>query len=406
MGIETCVGSELAGFWDAVARGRSGIAPIESFDVSSYPCKIGGEVDHHPEEFLSVSECRRTSRFQQLGLTSALRARANEIRADPARIGVIVGSGGGGLPLVASIIDPLLRRGWKSIDRFAMLKTLPNMAAGLIAQTVGATGPVLTVCTACSASTDAIGMGWRLIRAGEVDVAVVTGVDICVSDVTHACFSHLRVLSTTPPERAATASRPFDLDRNGMVPAEGAGTVILEAADSPHQLLGEPLGEILGAASTCDAFHPVMPRADAGPASAAIRQALVAADVDPAEIALVSAHGTSTRLNDISETQAAKLALGGHAFAVPITATKSVVGHAGGACGVIEFVAMVVALSERFAPPTANLETPDPQCDLDYVSNSGRAIEGELGLKLSFGFGGQNSVLVFRGSRAGVVNVV
>jgi 3-oxoacyl-[acyl-carrier-protein] synthase II len=397
MGLDTCVGQDIQTFWSAISCGNSGIKPITSFDSSEYPCKVAGEVNFDPKAILTDKEIRRTSRFQQMLFSSVKKAVDHRGGIDDhERRALLVGTGGGGMPLLESQMR-LVRSGrWRAGDRLSLPKALPNMAAAFAAQKLGINGPTLTISTACASSTDALGLALHMIRWGQVSLAIVGGVDTWVTPASIAGFCLLHALSTRSPEDAARASRPFDLNRDGLVPSEGAGAIVLESLDAAEHRGAAIYGELAGAGSTCDALHMLAPRQDAVPAAQAILDAVADSGLVPMDIDHVNAHGTSTKLNDIVETRALKLALGDRAHQIPITSTKSVIGHASGACGVIESIATILSIQHQFVPPTINLTDSDPECDLDYTPLKGRQAAMQVALKVNFGFGGQNSALVFR----------
>ncbi|MFE0046159.1 beta-ketoacyl-[acyl-carrier-protein] synthase family protein [Streptomyces albireticuli] len=393
IGVESCAGGTPDELWAALSAGRPAISPLELEEP--LPCRVGGVVkDFDPRDHMSAQQVRRTSRFQQLLFAAAVKARADAgLRTPPGAL--YVGTGGGGLDETARLVTVLRRDGWSRMNRLGLLRLLPNQAAGLVAQELGVTGPVLTLSTACASSTDAVGAGMRAVRDGTADVVLVGGVESWLDLPCLASFSLLDALSQRPAAEAASASRPFDRDRDGMVPAEGAAVLVLESERSALRRGATVHGEVLGAASTCDAHHPLAPRADGSVAARTIELACADAGLDTAAVDLVSAHGTSTPLNDLAETAAIKLAFGPHARRVAITAPKSVIGHSCGACGVLESVGVLLAMREKYVPPTANLENPDPGCDLDYTPVVGRPAAINVAVKQNFGFGGQNSVVVF-----------
>ncbi|MFF7635051.1 beta-ketoacyl-[acyl-carrier-protein] synthase family protein [Kitasatospora sp. NPDC008050] len=393
IGVESCAGATPEELWSALYAGRPAISALEL--EQPLPCQVGGVVaGFDPREHMSAQQVRRTSRFQQLLFAAALKARADAgLRTAPGAL--YVGTGGGGLDEAARLVTVLRQDGWPRMNRLGLLRLLPNQAAGLVAQELRITGPVLTLSTACASSTDAIGAGLRAVREGSAEVVLVGGVESWLDLPCLASFCLLDALSRRPAAQAAIASRPFDRDRDGMVPAEGAAVLVLESERSALRRGATVYGEVLGAASGCDAHHPVVPRADGAAAARTIELACADAGLDTAAVDLISAHGTSTPLNDRAETAAIKLALGPHARQVAITAPKSVIGHACGACGVLESVGVLFAIRDKYVPPTANLDNPDPDCDLDYTPLTGRPAAIDVAVKQNFGFGGHNSVVVF-----------
>ncbi|MFI8944558.1 beta-ketoacyl-[acyl-carrier-protein] synthase family protein [Streptomyces syringium] len=393
IGVESCAGGTPDELWDALAAGRPAISALEL--EQSLPCQVGGVVKgFDPREHMSAQQVRRTSRFQQLLFAAAMKARADaRLRTAPGAL--YVGTGGGGLDETAQLVTVLRESGWSKMNRLGLLRLLPNQAAGFVAQELDITGPVLTLSTACASSTDAIAAGMRAVRDGTADVVLVGGVESWLDLPCLASFCLLDALSRRPAAEAVRASRPFDRDRDGMVPAEGAAVLVLESERSALARGATVHGEVLGAASTCDAHHALAPRPDGSVAARTIELACADAGLDTTAVDLVSAHGTSTPLNDRAETAAIKRAFGSHARQVAITAPKSVIGHACGACGVLESVGVLLAMREKFVPPTANLENPDPECDLDYTPLVGRPASIDVAIKQNFGFGGQNSAVVF-----------
>ncbi|MEU8515926.1 beta-ketoacyl-[acyl-carrier-protein] synthase family protein [Kitasatospora sp. NPDC048722] len=393
IGVESCAGPTPESLWTALAAGKPAVSALDL--EQPLPCQVGGVVTgFDPRDYLTAPQVRRTSRFQQLLFAAAVKARADAgLRTAPGAL--YVGTGGGGLDEAARQVTVLRREGWSRMDRLGLLRLLPNQAAGLVAQELDITGPVLTLSTACASSTDAIGAGLRAVRDGTADVVLVGGVESWLDLPCLASFSLLDALSRRPAAEAAAASRPFDRDRDGMVPAEGAAVLVLESERSALRRGATVHGEVLGAATTCDAHHALAPRPDGAVAARAITLALADAGVGADAVDLVSAHGTSTPLNDRAETAALKRAFGPHARCLAITAPKSVIGHACGACGVLESVGVLLAIRDKYVPPTANLEHPDPDCDLDYTPLAGRSAPINVAVKQNFGFGGQNSVVVF-----------
>jgi len=393
MGVESCIGDTPDSLWEGLVSGRSGIRRMSLEEP--LPCEVGGVVeDFEPLDYLKPQQVRRTSRFQQLLLAAVIKAWAAAGRGRPPHA-LYVGTGGGGLQEAGEVVTTLRARGWTKVNRLALLRLLPNMAAGVAAQELSVVGPVQTVNTACASSTDAVGMGLRAVRNGGADAVVVAGVESWLDFPSVSSFVQLDTLSRRPAAEAERASRPFDRERDGMVPAEGAAALVLESEESARRRGAQVQAEVLGAASTCDASHLVTPLPDGAQAARAVVGACADAGVEPSEVDHISAHGTATRLNDVAETRAVKRALGERAREVPITAPKSVLGHACGACGVIESVGLIMSMRHGVVPPTANLECPDPECDLDYTPLVARPWRMTTAVKQSFGFGGQNAAVVF-----------
>jgi 3-oxoacyl-[acyl-carrier-protein] synthase II len=400
LGVESCVGSDIDTFWEAVSNGRSGIKPLTGIDAPDFPVAVAGRVEALSHD-MEPTEARRASRFQRLlfsAVSQAVADRGGEL--DGARTALVVGTAAGGIPFlcegVEESIDKLAARGPAVLERLFLLKAMPNMAAGLVANHFGITGPSLTISTSCAASADAAILAHQLVASGVVDVAIAAGTEAWVNHWVLAGFVKLSAISLRPAEEAAIACRPFDAARDGMVPAEGAAALVLERAEIARAAGRRVRAEVLGGASTSDASHPVQPRPDGVPAAAAITRALDAAGLAPSDVDYVNAHGTSTRLNDVAETRALRVALGPHAERTAISSTKSMIGHALGAAAALELVATVLALEHQFVPPTINLDNPDPECDLDYTAHKGHSAAIDVAVKCSFGFAGQNAALVLR----------
>ena len=405
MGAATPLGVGVERFWERCLRGESGIAPIRDLDLTGYSCTIAGQVpDFDPLACLDKKAARRMARFSQFAVAAAAEAIADaqlHLEAeDRARIGVVLGNGIGGLPNLQEAVRVMAERGGMRLEALTIPRILPNMAASNISMQFGLLGYNNTVVTACAAGTQAIGDAAEVIRRGAADVVVTGGTEAALAEVAIGGFAVMRAL-TSRNQDPTRASRPFDADRDGFVPAEGAGILLLESEEHARRRGARIRAEVAGYGAGADAFHLVAPDAAGDGPVRAIEWALADAAVRPEEIDYINAHGTSTPLNDAAETRAIKRALGEAAYRVPISATKSMIGHAFGAGGAIESVAVVRTLETGWIHPTINWETPDPDCDLDYVPNTARAAEVRVALKNSFGFGGQNACLVFRRYDAG-----
>jgi len=405
MGAATPLGVGVEALWTRCIQGESGIAPIESFDASEFRCTVGGEVrDFVPTDFIDRKAARRMARFSQLALASTSEAFEDAgldlEGSDRERVGVILGNGNGGFPNLEEMAGVLFERGGMRIEPFFLPRILPNMAAANVAMRYGLLGYNTTVVTACAAGNHAIGEATEVIRRGAADVMVAGGTEAGFSRLGLAGFSVMRALTSQSddPERA---SRPFDAARDGFVPAEGAAALILESEEHALQRGATIRAEIAGFGCSGDAYHLVMPdESGAGPVRA-MRWAMEDAGVQPAEIDWVSAHGTSTPLNDAGETRALKLALGDAAATVAVSSLKSMIGHSFGAAGAIETVVAVRTIESGVVHPTINQETPDPECDLDYVPNEAREMNVDVVLNNAFGFGGQNACLIVRKYESG-----
>ena len=400
MGAITPIGNSVQEFWDNAVAGKSGLGILQAFDTSAYPVHVAGEVkDFDPEEYMDRRVARRMGRFSQFaiaGTAQALRqADLNLEDTDRDRVGVLLGNGIGGLEESQKAVRTTDSRGGMRLDPFYFPKMLPNMAAAHIALNFGVRGYNNTVITACAAGTQAIGDAMDLVRAGRVDVCITGGSEASLCELGLCGFAVIRSLSQNNDE-PEKASRPFDAERDGFVAAEGAGILILESEEHAKSRSAPVLAEVAGYGACSDAFHVVAPSEDGDGAMRAMREALRDADVETTDVDYINAHGTSTQLNDKSETLAIKTLFGEDAYRVPISATKSMVGHSFGAAGAVESVAAVQTIVNRVIHPTINLEHADPECDLDYVPEGARAADVNVVLKNSFGFGGQNACLVFK----------
>ena len=400
MGAVTPLGNTVQEFWDGLVAGRSGITPMTLCDPSPFPCQIAGEVKgFDPGAYVNPREARRMARFSQLALASAHMAIEDAgldlAQEDQERVGVLLGTGIGSLPTTQETCQDMLAKGGMKINPFFIPMILPNMAAANIARVFGAKGYNSTVITACAASNQSIGEAAEAIRRGVVDVVLSGGTEAGISELGLSGFCILKALSTRN-EEPQKASRPFDAERDGFVPAEGAAILILESLEHALDRGATILAEVAGYGTSCDAFHAVQPDETGEGAARAIRWALADADVSPEAIDYINAHGTSTPLNDAIETMAIKTIFGEGAYKVPISSTKSMVGHALGGAGALEAVACVKSILDGVIHPTVNQENPDPSCDLDYVPNTARQQRVDVALSNSFGFGGQNTCTVFR----------
>lgn len=401
MGALSPIGNDVPSMWRAALEGRSGIRRLSLVDPSNYPAQTGGEVqDFDPTAYMDRRDARRMARFSQFAVAAARQAveqasldLAHEERG---RIGIVMGNGGGGLPNTDETMRTILQRGGSKVDPLFMAKMLPNMAAANVTIQLGLLGYTNTVSTACAAGTQAIGDALEVIRSGRADVMLAGGSEAGISELGLAGFVAMRALATSNNEHPDRASRPFDRDRDGFAPAEGAGVLVLEELDHARARGATPLAELLGYGVSADAAFLVAPAEGGDGAARAMRTALADAAVAVDEIDYISAHATSTDVGDLTETQAIKAVFGEHAYRIPISAMKSQIGHLLGGAGGVETVAAVQTLLTGQLAPTINLEHPDPLCDLDYVPNVARAAEVRTLLKNSFGFGGQNAVLVLR----------
>ncbi|MCL0031959.1 beta-ketoacyl-ACP synthase II [Dehalococcoidia bacterium] len=400
MGAVTPLGKSVGEFWEGLVSGRSGVRPITLCDPSPYPCQIAGEVPNFdPGEYINPKEARRLARFSQLSIAASTMAvkdaNLNLEKEDLSMMGVLLGNGAGGLDTTQIACLDMQEKGAMKINPFFIPMMLPNMAAANVARIFGAKGYNSTVITACAASNQAIGEALEVIRRGAADVVLAGGVEASISEIGLSGFCILRAL-TNSNEEPQKASRPFDAGRDGFVPAEGSAIVVLESFDHAIKRGAPILAELIGYGSSCDAFHAVQPDDTGEGAGRAIRWALRDAAIDVNQVDYINAHGTSTPLNDAAETMAIKNVFGDTAYSVPVSSTKSMTGHAMGGAGALEAVACVKAIQEGIIPPTINQEIPDPACDLDYVPNIAREKDVNIVLSNSFGFGGQNTCIVFK----------
>ncbi|MGI8610457.1 MAG: beta-ketoacyl-ACP synthase II [Candidatus Dormibacteria bacterium] len=405
MGTVNPLANDPDQFFDALVEGRSGVATLEGWPVDRIPSKVAGQVKNlRIEDHLDPKEVRRTARFTQLAIIAARQAVAqaglsvtagsNGDGVDRDRVGVSNGTSLGSFPdMVAQILSGGEHH--ERVSPFFVSRMLPNMPGAGLAMQFGFRGHNDTSVTACAASTQSIGNALRVIQYGDADAMLAGGCEANLSDWGIATFTAMKAL-TTSNDDPSRASRPFDLNRDGFVGSEGAGYLFLESEEHAQARGAVIIAEVAGFASTDDAYHQVMPKEDGYGAALAMERALRDAGVAPDEVGYINAHGTSTPLNDRSETAAIKKAFGDHAYHVPISSTKSMIGHLLGGAGGVEAVATTLCLTRGVLHPTINLETPDPECDLDYIPNQARHAEVDVAISNSFGFGGQNAVLVFR----------
>ncbi len=400
LGAVTPIGNTVATYWSGLQSGANGVAPITLFDASKHACRFAAEVkDFDPSGVLDPKETKRWDRFCQFGVVAAKEALAQsglEITdANRQRIGVIIGSGVGGLLTMETQAHVLEGKGPGRVSPFTVPMMIPNMATGLAAIALGAQGPSSAVATACAAGSNAIGDAFRLLQQGHADAMVCGGAESAITPLGVAGFASAKALSFRNDD-PATASRPFDAERDGFVIGEGAGILVLETLEHAQARGAEILGEVVGYGMTCDAHHITSPIPGGLGGARAMSLALADAGLKADDIDYVNAHGTSTPANDSNETAAIKTALGERAKAIPVSSTKSMTGHLLGGSGGIEAVAAVLALQNGVVPPTINHQNPDPACDLDVVPNQAREQIISTALSNSFGFGGHNVCLAFR----------
>ena len=400
LGAVTPIGNDVAQYWEGLRSGRNGVAAITLFDASRHACRFAAEVKNFdPTGCLEPKEAKRWDRFCQFGVVAAKQAVQNAgliiDDTNRTRVGVSIGSGVGGLLMMETQAQVLNDRGPDRVTPFCVPMMIPNMATGLTAIALGARGPSSAVATACAAGSNAIGDAFRQIQLGLADAMICGGAESAITPLGVAAFASAKALSFRNDD-PASASRPFDLERNGFVIGEGAGMLVIESLDHALARGATPLAEIVGYGTTCDAHHITSPSPGGVGGAEAMRLALVDAGLNPGDVDYVNAHGTSTQANDSNETAAIKSALGERARQIPVSSTKSMTGHLLGGSGGIEAVASVLAIGHNLVPPTINYHTPDPACDLDVVPNVARDHIVNVVLSNSFGFGGHNVCLAFR----------
>jgi len=398
LGAVTSLGHSVPPMWKALCEGRSGIRKLTSFDPARYTSQIASEVtDFDPAKWIDVREARRMERFCWFAAAAAEEATRDSgidfTREDLTRCGVIVGSGIGGIMEMETQHRRLLEKGPDRVSPFLIPKLMINAAPGIISIRYGLQGPNSATVTACSSGTHALGEALRAIQHGEAEVMIAGGTEAAITPLGVAGFCTMKALSTRN-DSPAQASRPFEKDRDGFVIGEGAGIAVLEELEHARKRGADIYGEFLGFSRTGDGFHITQPDPGGRGAALAMRRALEDAGKNTDELSYINAHGTSTPLNDVMESHAIRRALGPAADRVPVSSTKSMLGHLLGAAGGVEFVIMALCVRHNIVPPTINYDTPDPECDLDFVPNVAREVKVDLALSNTLGFGGHNSTLV------------
>lgn len=395
LGIISPIGNSKEEFWSSLVNGKSGVGPLATFDCRDYTSRIAGEVKNFtPHPFIPKKELRRMEKFVQFAVTAAKEAVDDSgldiSKEDPFNVGVLVGSGIGSLRIIEEQHKVILERGPSRITPFLIPMLIVNMASGHISIMFNVKGPNSCTTTACAAGSHAIGDAFRLIQHGDADVMITGGTESCITTLGVGGFCALKALSTRNDE-PEKASRPFDKDRDGFVMAEGAGVVILEELEHAKKRNAKIYAELTGYGMTGDGYHMTAPDPSAKAPAECIRRALKDANIRPEDVSYINAHGTSTELNDKVETLAIKNVFGDYAKKVAISSIKSMTGHLLGAAGGVEFAACCLAIEREIIPPTINYETPDPDCDLDYVPNQARKAKVNIVLSNSLGFGGHNA---------------
>ena len=399
LGAVTPVGNNVEAFWESVKAGKVGIGEITKFDTADFKVKLAAEVkDFNAKDYMDFKSAKRMELFSQYAVAAAKEAmtdaRIDMEKEDPFRVGVIVGSGIGSLQAMENAALRLAERGPSKVDPLLVPKMISNMAAGNVSIATGARGKCTNVVTACASGTHCIGDAYRAIQYGDAEVMLAGGTEGAISPVGVAGFTNLTALSTSQdPYRA---SIPFDKDRGGFVIGEGAGVVVLEELEHAKARNAKIYAEVVGYGATADAYHITSPIEDGSGAARAMTDAMKEAGALPEEIDYINAHGTGTKLNDVAETKAYKIALGDYAYKAHISSIKCMTGHMFGAAGAAEAITTILALNNGIIPPTINLDTPDPECDLDYTPNTAVKTDLTLGISDSLGFGGHNACIAFR----------
>ncbi len=401
IGVVSPVGNDLETFWESLKAGRSGIRRYEAFDSEKFDCKIAGEVcGYDPVPFYKTpKDVRRSDRYTQFAVGAAKMSLDDSgldlTATDLDRAGVMIGSGVGGLATMETQVTQMLTKGPDRTSPFMIPMMISNMASGFISMEHGLRGPNMAIVTACATANHCMGEAWRIIKFGDADVMLAGGSEACVVPVGIAGFTSMRAMSlrNDDPERA---SRPFDKDRDGFVMGEGAGVIILEEYEHAKKRGAKIYCELAGYGLTADAYHMSAPMPGGEGAARCMAMAMKHAKLNPEDVDYINAHGTSTPIGDICETKAVKHAFGEHAKKMAVSSTKSMTGHLLGAAGAVEMAACVMAVRDGIIPPTINLDTPDPECDLDYVPNQAREKKVKVALSNSFGFGGHNSSVLIK----------
>jgi 3-oxoacyl-[acyl-carrier-protein] synthase II len=400
LGVVTSIGHDVAAFWSGLVAGKIGVTRVALFDPSAFACQIGAEVRNWDvNQLMDPKEAGRNDRYTHFGFVAAKQAVADSgidmAREDGDRVGVIIGSGIGGMHTYETQLKNLFDRGPRKVSPFTIPSLIGNMCSGLVAIELGARGPNFGMVSACATGTHSLGEAAHAIRRGDADVMVAGGSEAAITPFAYASFCSMKAMSTRN-EDPRGASRPFDRGRDGFIMGEGAGILVLESLEHARERGARVYCELAGYAATCDAYHITQPDPDGKGLSMAMRRALDSAGSAPAQVDYINAHGTSTPYNDKYETLAIKKVFGDHARTVPISSTKSMTGHLLGAAGGIESVVCVKSIENGIVPPTMNLDEPDPDCDLDYVPNAARRVKVRTVLSNNLGFGGQNASVVFR----------
>lgn len=400
IGVVSPIGQGREAFFKGLKEGKNGASLIEAFDSTEYTTKVAAEVkDFDPEQYISKKELKRMDRFTQFGIVASKMAvedgNINFENMDMNRVGVIMGSGIGGIQTLASQHEKLLNKGPGRVSPFLIPMMITNMVSGQVSMEFGAKGPNTTVVTACASGTHAIGDAFKAIQRGDADMMFTGGAEAAICELGMAGFCTMKAM-TTRNDDPLRASRPFDKDRDGFLMGEGAGVIILESLESAQERGATIYAEMVGYGATADAYHITSPAPNGEGAARCMTMAVKDAGVEPSAIDYINAHGTSTPYNDKFETMAIKTAFGEHAYNLSVSSTKSMTGHLLGASGAIEAIASIMAVRDNFVPPTINIENQDPELDLDYTPNKGKEKVVNYALSNSLGFGGHNGTVIFK----------
>ncbi|MEV3377777.1 beta-ketoacyl-ACP synthase II [Paenibacillus larvae] len=399
LGVISSLGQNANTFWENILAGKSGVSPVDNFDVSAYPTRIAASVrDFSPEDYMDKKESRRMDRFVQFAVAASKLALEDAklniaTDTDPERVGVYIGSGIGGLATWEEQHRVLLEKGPKRVSPFFIPMMIVNMASGQVSMMTGAKGPNSTSVTACATGTHSIGDSFRLIQSGDADVMICGGAEATITPIGLAGFCSMKAMSTRN-EKPQKASRPFDQDRDGFIMGEGAGILVLESLEHAQKRGATIYGEVIGYGLSGDAHHITEPDPDG--AARCMKMAVRSAGIGFEEVDYINAHGTSTPVGDVSETTAIKKTFGDHAYKLAVSSTKSMTGHLLGAAGGVEAVICALTLRDGIIAPTINLDNQDPDCDLDYVPNEARKADVKVAMSNSFGFGGPNATIVLK----------
>ncbi len=397
-GVISSLGNSLETFWQSIKEGRCGIDHVTKFDTSQYPTKVAAEIrDFEPTDFIDKKEAKRMDVYTQYAMAAAKmavqQAGFDLEKLDRERAGVIIGSGIGGIRTLEEQHMVMLEKGPGRVSPFFIPMMIANMASGRIAMEYGFMGFNECVVTACATGNNAIGDSFKVIQRGDADVVITGGAEAAITPLSFAGFCAQKAMSVN--ENPKEACRPFDKDRDGFVMGEGAGMLVLEELDHALNRGADIIAEIVGYGCTCDAYHITAPHPEGAGGIKCLQNAIKDAGIRPEEVGYINAHGTSTPLNDPAETKVIKKVFGEHAYSLCVSSTKSMTGHLLGAAGAVEAIITAMALKEGFIPPTINLKNPDPDCDLDYVPNTGRKRDIKYAVSNALGFGGHNSAIVF-----------